>query len=77
MFIYTATISKTLAPAGLIPSQLTSRSTWNFTLHDHVITPLINPITTTVFRPRITKEVQNGTPVRNLFFHITLPTFLQ
>ena len=28
MFTYTATTSKNLAPAGLIPSQLTSRSTW-------------------------------------------------
>ena len=31
MFTYTATISKILAPAELIPSQLTSRAGWNST----------------------------------------------
>ena len=31
MFTYTTTISRTLAPAGLILSQLTSRLEWNFT----------------------------------------------
>ena len=34
MFTYTATISKKLAPAGLIPSQVTSRLGWNFTYND-------------------------------------------
>ena len=34
MFIYTATISKNLAPAGLIPSQLISRLDWNFTYNN-------------------------------------------
>ena len=31
MFPYTATVSKNLAPAELILSQLTSRPVWNFT----------------------------------------------
>ena len=34
MFTYTATISKNLATAGLIPSQLTSRPDWNFTYNN-------------------------------------------
>ena len=31
LFLYNATISKNLAPTGLIPSQLTSRPGWSFT----------------------------------------------
>ena len=34
MFTYTATISKNLAPARLIPSQLTSRLGWNLTYNN-------------------------------------------
>ena len=34
MFTYTATISKNLAPVGLILSQLTSRPGWNFAYND-------------------------------------------
>ena len=34
MFTYTATISQNLAPAGLIPSQLTFRSGWNISYND-------------------------------------------
>ena len=34
MFTYNATIPETLAPAGLIPSQLTSRPGWNFTYNN-------------------------------------------
>ena len=34
MFTYTATIFKNLAPAGLIPSHITSRAGWNFTYNN-------------------------------------------
>ena len=34
MFTYTGTISKNFAPAGLIPSQLTSKPGWNFTYNN-------------------------------------------
>ena len=34
MFTYTANISKYLAPATLILSQLTSRTSWNFTYNN-------------------------------------------
>ena len=34
VFTQTSTISKNLAPAGLIPSQLTSRPHWNFTYNN-------------------------------------------
>ena len=34
MFTYTATISNNLAPAGLIPSQFTYRTDWNFTYNN-------------------------------------------
>ena len=34
MFTYSATISKNMVPAGLIPSWLTSKLGWNFTYNE-------------------------------------------
>ena len=60
MFVYIATISKTLEPVGSIQSQLTFRLGWNFTykkVSDHVTNDLKASQLTSYDHPLILKLI--------------------